>query len=640
LRSGRKPSKTRLTGAALSTPRWADLTVVPLVIVLSVPPLVFFAHDWTLGNDAARSLFAGSELVLGKGLQTSDGLPFNGGHGPVFPALIGALILVFGRDIETLAWALRLLALLNPLLAYSLVRRLSSPLAGLIAAALVALFGNMNLALNIDAVLLMFYLSALLTLLVAVDTGGTAPALLSGVLLGVSILTKETVFASLPLALLAALLLDWELRKALWHYLGLGLVCLVWWIWLWSASGQVYLIDRLPPSLQLPFVVAAAALVVVGTLAYATGTVARLLADESRRRWTGWSVVLVWTVALSGLALVTGAPALNRTSFESMRLYLAELLAPGIAVPLLLAGGYVLWKALRRDGPWRLLALALVFQIPVCLLVVVEGWAPRQYLVAQTLLFCALAGLVVEAGEAALRGRVYPRRILGALIAVPLVILLLVSSAERVQSLLPDDPDMTFEQNRAAPQAGVMIDWMAENVPEGEHVLVTPEYSLNRYVVFLDGGRHEWMFLRLDQEPCKPKPNVQIRCDPEENAISRTPPDAVWVHRVGECRAISLSMTNLMEQVRRTGSGYVMISGGGRLPGILELPARLEESGAFEVVHSELDHEGTSGTNQGLVLLKSTGRAPGAIPTRMSADTVLSPRSDENQASSAGPTCP
>jgi 4-amino-4-deoxy-L-arabinose transferase-like glycosyltransferase len=622
LRSTGEPSKTRLAGAWLSSSRWADLAVVPLIVVLSVPPLVWFAHDWTVGNDAARSLFAASELVLGQGLQTSDGLPFNGGHGPVFPALVGALILVFGRDIETLAWVLRLLALLNPLLAYFLVRRISGPLAGLIAAALVTLFGNMSLAINIDAVLLMFYLLALLTLLAAIDSNGSALAVLSGVLLGVSILTKETAFASLPLALLAALLLDWELRKALWHYLGLGLVCLLWWIWSWSASGQLYLIDRLPPSLQLPVLVAAATLLVVGTLAYATGTVARFLADESRRRWTGWSVVLVWTVSLSGVALATGAPALMEASLESLRLYLARILAPAtVLVPgLILVVGYVLWKALRRAGPWRLLALALVFQVPVCLLVVLEGWAPRQFLVTQTLLFCALAVLVVDAGEAALRGRNYSARLTGALVVVPLVILLLVFSVERVRALLPDDPGALFERRRAPPQAGAIIDWMTANVPEGEHVLVTPAYRLNRYLVFLDGGRHEWMFLQLDQEPCEQRPNIQIRCDPDENALSRTPPDAVWVRIGPECKVTSLSMSNLLEQVRRTGSGYVMISGGYTLPGIMELPSRLQESGAFEVVHSELDHR-ASGAN--LVLLESTGRAPRAVPTQMNATTLL-----------------
>jgi 4-amino-4-deoxy-L-arabinose transferase-like glycosyltransferase len=598
--------------------------VVPLILVLSVPPLVWFAHDWTVGNDATRSLFAGTELILGRGLETSDGLPFNGGHGPVFPALIGSLILVFGRDIEALAWALRLLALLNPLLAYLLVKRICSPLAGLIAAALVTLFGNMNLALNIDAVLLMIYLLALLTLLAAIKRDSSLLASLSGVLLGASILTKESALVSLPLALLAALLLDWELRRALWHYLGVGLVCLLWWIWLWSASGQVYLIDRLPPSLQLPALVAAATLLVVGTLAYATGTATRYLADESRRRWAGWFVALVWTVLLSGLALAT-APALAEASFESLRLYLAELLAPSLVVVpvLLLVGGYVLWKALRRDGPWKLLALALVFQIPVCLLVVVEEWAPRQFLVTQTLLFCVLAALVVDAGEAALRGRGYSGRIIAALVVVPLGILLLASSVERVRALLPDDPDVSFERQRVAPQASEMIDWMTENVPEGEHVLVTPAYSLNRYLVFLDGGRHEWTFMRLDQEPCDPEPNVEVRCDLDENAVSRIPPDAVWVQMVGECKVISLSMSNLLEQVRRTGSDYVMISGGYTLPGILKLPSHLQESGAFEIVHSELDHGGTSVPNRRLVLLKSTGRAPTAVPTQMTAKTEL-----------------
>jgi hypothetical protein len=166
-----------------------------------------------------------------------------------------------------------------------------------------------------------------------------------------------------------------------------------------------------------------------------------------------------------------------------------------------------------------------------------------------------------------------------------------------------------------------MIDWMIENVPKGEHILVTP--ALDKYLMFLDGGQHEWTFLRLDQGPCQPRPNIQIRCNPDKNDISRTPPDAVWVQMVGECKAISLSMDNLLEQVRRTGSSYVMITGTYKYPGILELPSRLEDSDAFEVVHTELDHKGKSGANQGVVLLRSIDRASEAVPTQMNANTVL-----------------
>jgi hypothetical protein len=161
-----------------------------------------------------------------------------------------------------------------------------------------------------------------------------------------------------------------------------------------------------------------------------------------------------------------------------------------------------------------------------------------------------------------------------------------------------------------------MVDWTTENVPEEERILVNA--AQGNYLAYLDGGRHEWTFLRLDQEPCESKPNIQMRCDPDEDAISKIPPDAVWVQAKGGCRVISLSMPSLSEQVRRTGSGYVMITGSSKFPGILGLPSLLKESGAFEVVNAE----GRWGA-QGMVLLKSTGRTPEAVPTLMNRNTVV-----------------
>jgi hypothetical protein len=67
-------------------------------------------------------------------------------------------------------------------------------------------------------------------------------------------------------------------------------------------------------------------------------------------------------------------------------------------------------------------------------------------------------------------------------------------------------------------------------------------------------------------------------------------------------------MPNLLEQVRRTGSGYLMITGSSKFPGILGLPQVLQESSAFEIVHTE----GSPGA-RGVVLLKSTGRPPEAV---------------------------
>jgi hypothetical protein len=60
--------------------------------------------------------------------------------------------------------------------------------------------------------------------------------------------------------------------------------------------------------------------------------VARYLADVRQRRWIGWFSVLAWTVMLSGLLLATAALSLGKPSFEALRIYLGNLLAPSIFV--------------------------------------------------------------------------------------------------------------------------------------------------------------------------------------------------------------------------------------------------------------------------------------------------------------------
>ncbi len=629
--------KSWLPGKDSSSFGWADLVVVPLIAVLCVPALMFFGRNWTVvGNDSARYLLAGWQFISG---QTLEGLghlsEYNGGHGPGLPALIGFLIILFGNDPEALAWAARLMALLNPLLAYFLVKKISSPAAGLIAAMLVSLFGftvDSTIAIIIDPPMLTFYLLSLLSLLAAMARNVSPFAFLSGALLALSILTKETAVASVPLALVAVLLLDWELRGALWHYLGLVLVILPWWIWAYSATGEVYLMDRLPAQFQIPVLIGAVILVVLAALAYVSGMVDRFLADERRRRWTGLAVVLAWIVLLCGVLLATASRALAKLSFETLRPYLANLLEPAIFVvpTLLVVVGYVAWKAFRQNGAWRLLALAMLFQVPVCLLVTVERWAPRQFLILQTLVLCALATLVVEAGVAALRERDHSARLIGVVVAVPLAILLLVGSVEKVQALLP--PNLAgglAGKHRVAYPETVMTDWMAQNVPEGKHVLVVAEPVINgaainvaraNYLMFLNGGRHELTQLQLDQSVCYPTPNVPVSCDPEKNSISRIPPDAIWVETSGRCQVISLSMSNLLEQTRQSNSDYLMISGSTVFPGILRLPPILQRSNAFEVAHIERARR--TSKKRGVVLLKTTGREPKTLPTQMTMNAL------------------
>ena len=98
-------------------------------------------------NDIARYLLAGSQLLTGGAAENLNTISeYNGGHGPGVPALVAFFILLFGRDTVALVWALRMLTLLGPLLAYLLAKRISGSVAGLIAAGLVSL-----LAFNVKA---------------------------------------------------------------------------------------------------------------------------------------------------------------------------------------------------------------------------------------------------------------------------------------------------------------------------------------------------------------------------------------------------------------------------------------------------------------------------------------------------------
>jgi 4-amino-4-deoxy-L-arabinose transferase-like glycosyltransferase len=608
--------------------------VIPLIAVLSVPPLLWFGHHWTVStNDTARYLLAGSQLLTGGAAENLNTISeYNGGHGPGVPALVAFFILLFGRDTVALVWALRLLTLLGPLLAYLLARRISGPVAGLIAAALVSLLAfnvKAMVAINIDSLQLVFYLLSLLALLAAIDRGGTLLPLLSGALLGAAILTKETSIVDLPLALLAVLLLDWEPRGAVWHYLGVALVCLPWWTWVYLVTGEVYLVGSLPPGLRMPILMTVTILLILTIAAYASRRVDRFLTDE--RRWSGWSIAIAWPVALTGLMLSTASQALGKVSFAILGQFLAHLLAPAIVVvPVLLAVvGYAAWKAFHEKGTWRLLALALLFQVPVCLLLTVERWALRQFLVAQTLVFCILAALVTAAGAAAWQGGDRSRQIADAVLAVLLSALLLTSSVQSVRALLPRDLTRPLAgHNRVAPQYARMADWMARNVPEGERILIVSEPAINvpqaNYQMYLDGGQHEWTRLQLDQGVCFPRPNVQASCDTDQNAISKIPSDALWVQTIGgKCKVISLSASDLLEQSRQSEADYVTVPGNGRFSAILGLPQALRTSKAFDLAHANLSVGRGRGAKQGVVLLEGTGRAPETVPTRMTATTAF-----------------
>ena len=606
---------------------WADLAVVPLVAILSVPPLVWFGYDWIVTQDAGRYLLAGWHLISGRGYTLIAGTP-EIKRGPVFPGLLGFLMVFFGRDTEGLAWCVRVLALVNPLLAYLLTKRICGPAAGLIAAALVTLLSYTATnpeAFNIDALQLTMNLLTLLTLMAAIQQDVFYLALLSGLILGTSIVTKETAFVNLPLALLAVLLLGWNLRGALWHYLGVALICIPWWVWVWAVSEQVYLVGRLPGGgLQIIAVVAVLVFAALLAAAYFSGMVDRFLASERRRKRAGLLLMFAWVVALTGLLLSTGGAALSHLTFGALSTYATGRLTPKIAVwPLLLvAAGYVGWRALRRGSPsWRIFAMALVFQIPVCLLVTIEGWHPRQFLTPQTLLLCALAALVASSGELLVR-EVRERRYTAwprMLLAVVLITYLAVSAGVQTRNMLLGHPSVPSEGGGAASRALGMTDWIAKNVPRGKNIVAAPLYT--NYIAFLDGDRHALTRLRLDQRqfvnPTKSNKHTRTK-----NTVYHTPQNTVWLSVGGghvSCGAASISVPNVRRQMRVKETDFLLMAAYPTYPGLLSSSSGLENSGAFEIVHTE----GEVTKDEGFAMLKSTGKIPKAAPVWMGADSVL-----------------
>ncbi len=75
---GRKRTVPRLRARVSKLPslrlltrplRWPDLAVFPLVLTLSILPLLWFSRNWTVGTDGSRYLLLGWNLISGEGYE-------------------------------------------------------------------------------------------------------------------------------------------------------------------------------------------------------------------------------------------------------------------------------------------------------------------------------------------------------------------------------------------------------------------------------------------------------------------------------------------------------------------------------------------------------------------------------------------
>jgi len=345
-------------------------------------------------------------------------------------------------------------------------------------------------------------------------------------------------------------------------------------------------------------------------------------------------VVLASTAVLSVLVLNPSSQPLENSESRTTFAYIAEQLGRDIRLWYLLpfAAIYLLWETVRGNRLWGFYLALLVLQTPVCLVLLQAQIATRQWLIPQTLLYGALAGLIVKILGASIRKE---RHNLQQSLAFGLTSVLIIASlgeatVSQVRYLFKDvyttDNDgnkfriSDYPINDFNPSVRDMHDWIAANVPEGEKIITTEHYDSQ--LAFLDGMQHKWTRLQIDCGIGYP----DDKCHPSEKIVQAPPQPVVWFYiPKNNCEGLALSLNTLMQQMERSDAKYLLTTQERQIlyPVNLGWAPYLESNGAFETVYSSyLPGALTREQSYGLVLLKWSGRNPTPAPTQMDANTV------------------
>ena len=193
---------------------WRPVLAFSLVAaVLRLIPILVAADMGIALDDMFQYDALAESIRLGQGFTWYGGIP-TAARAPFYPVFLAAVYTLFGHSFVAARIIQTLVASLLPVTTYAVGRRLFNTGAGLAAAWVVALYPLFLLyPLGLATENLFFVLVPLaaLTLMKAADTSSRSWLLLSGVLLGLAILTRSVI------AGLVVLILPW-----LWYYGGRG----------------------------------------------------------------------------------------------------------------------------------------------------------------------------------------------------------------------------------------------------------------------------------------------------------------------------------------------------------------------------------------------------------------------------------
>lgn len=609
------------------SPQLADLLVIPVILALSILPLLWFSRSWWVNPDSPWYLLQGVNLISGKGL-TLFGKLAEPLRGPVFPFIMGILTSLIGPNVTRIVWVMRMVPIADALLFYLLVRWVAGRVAGLLSAALFVYFGYAAMlahALSVDTVQIFFYLTSLILLVWGGARCNTPVTFLSGIALGLAILTKESAVVALPVAAVAALILERRGREVIAHYVGLLGVCAPWWIWVWQQTGKVYLLQSgqvHPENVDTPkllAIVGGAALFSVALVTwYARRRSPSSFANGRVRGAIAWALTLAWVVAMSYILLKPP----HETIFSSLSTaeYLSSKVLASTPAWFLLPLGIIFigWSAATGDRKWSFYSALLAMWLPVVLLLVVLHYRERQYMLPEMLLYGALSGCTITVGRVALsKARLRPRLPAIGLFSIILASLLVVTGMRTHSLLTKPDPTRYQVDNRYNTSVQSTSVWIARNIPAGATIWLMNPYS--KQLAYLDGKKHVFKLFRQSGSASITKRFSRKQVLQMASCLRGSGKDTCnettgvfWASVTPACRMQVATLTPVYQVVDKDGAKYILLTDWTDADKIRDWGSWLDNSRALKVSFASYIDGG------GLLVLEATGRKSADLPVEMS----------------------
>jgi tetratricopeptide (TPR) repeat protein/4-amino-4-deoxy-L-arabinose transferase-like glycosyltransferase len=263
--------------------RLCHLLVPWLIVFLLVFPSII-ARPSTQSIDEMLYMSYGVNIASGRGAVDAFGQLISG-HPPMLPVILAFIFRLTSFSIENAMVVSKFFTWLNVLAIYYLGSKLMDRRLGFAAALIAcsAIYTNTYATrILLDNLQSAFMLLSLVFLVQAFKTDKTYHFLVSGLVLGLGFLVKETSLLWLPLPLICAFLLKkgWQgIVGSIKFMIAFGLTIIPWWIYFYTQTGEIYLTHR--PGRDFAFLIEPLGILLLFSL------VVILVIPKLYRRYTG-----------------------------------------------------------------------------------------------------------------------------------------------------------------------------------------------------------------------------------------------------------------------------------------------------------------------------------------------------------------